>query len=663
MGRTIADRYRVLRVVAEGGMGIVYEAEQAMGEGSRRVAIKTLLPELSQDHVVVSRFTRECAVVAGLEHPNTVRVYDFGRTEDGILYIAMEFVRGRPLGDVMAEGRLSIERCLRIVEQISLALEEAHQQGIVHRDLKPDNVVLTERAGIHDFVKLLDFGIAMRSSQGGKRDTKLTQQGMVLGTPPYMSPEQFTAEVLDRTSDIYSLGVIVYEMLNGRLPFDADTPWQWAHHHMSTEPTAFSASVPKAFELVVLSALSKQRTDRPPTAIEFYRRMAHAAGVHSFRIAPSPAPTEPPNAGAIGRTEPSALPISAAGSLATEPEGRAFSGAGRTASDVPALGRGTYTPTGTAPGVPPLGSSTPTPGALGLQAGVAQAVTGTGTVPGARALAPLVALLPSPSPTRLKSKRRRGRAIIAWGLGALLLAGTAVAALAYWAYWQEPEPTPPPVPTGTEPAVAVVASEPNYRGESQPLSYSTSSPAVTPKVRSITVNTTSATGSQTPAASGAGGTTAQGGATPSTASTGSPSTTSPASPLPFPFPFSIPTGLALPFPQANPMPTAAPTQVPATNQASGNAIDGLANCAQATRIAGSDMNAAVDQYLICQNTAGSDAARATRNTLAHIGRTRAGALARGGQCAEAQAVVTALARINAQSQAQAALKGTTCAAQ
>src|SRR5690606_4539297 len=228
IGQLIGGRFRVTGVLGEGGMGVVYVGEQQMGSTVRKVAIKTLHAHLSKDPSVLARFHRECGTVAQLEHPNTIKVYDFGSTDDGTLYIAMEFVQGKPLSDVMLEGgAMAPDRVLNIARQICGALEEAHGQGIVHRDLKPENIILTTRAGERDFVKVLDFGIAARTeSADAAKEQKLTQQGMVLGTPPYMSPEQFTGKQLDHRSDVYSLGVMVYEMLTGKLPFEADTPWQ-----------------------------------------------------------------------------------------------------------------------------------------------------------------------------------------------------------------------------------------------------------------------------------------------------------------------------------------------------------------------------------------------------------------------------------------------------
>ena len=277
LGQVVGGRYRVTSVLGEGGMGKVYVGEQQMGSTVRKVAIKTLHAHLSNDPSVLQRFHRECGTVAQLEHPNTIKFFDFGATQDGTLYIAMEFVAGKSLSDVIAQqGPLSPERVSKIMRQVCGALDEAHLQGIIHRDLKPDNIVLTDRAGETDFVKVLDFGIAARRESGdAHKEQKLTQQGMVLGTPPYMSPEQFTGKALDARSDIYSLGVMAYEMLTGALPFHADTPWQWATQHMTAQPAPFEVSapsrdIPPDMKQAILKALSKDREQRQASAREFF---------------------------------------------------------------------------------------------------------------------------------------------------------------------------------------------------------------------------------------------------------------------------------------------------------------------------------------------------------------------------------------------------------
>jgi eukaryotic-like serine/threonine-protein kinase len=280
IGQLIGGRYRVTGVLGEGGMGVVYVGEQQMGSTVRKVAIKTLHQHLSKDPSVLARFHRECGTVAQLEHPNTIKFYDFGATADGTLYIAMEFVAGRPLADVVQEGPMSPDRVIKIMRQVCGALDEAHMQGIIHRDLKPENIVLTNRAGETDFAKVLDFGIAARTeSADAQKEAKLTQQGMVLGTPPYMSPEQFTGKALDARSDIYSLAVMSYEMLTGKLPFEADTPWQWATQHMTAQPIPFEVSapaknIPEKMRQAILRGLSKDRDQRPASAREFFTELS-----------------------------------------------------------------------------------------------------------------------------------------------------------------------------------------------------------------------------------------------------------------------------------------------------------------------------------------------------------------------------------------------------
>jgi serine/threonine-protein kinase len=275
LGQMLGGKYKVLKVLGEGGMGCVYKGEQLLGTKTRAVAIKTLHPHLSNDAKILARFEREVGTVAELEHPNTIQVHDYGKTDAGVLYIVMEFIQGQNLADTLEKGgAMEPARVAKIMEQVCGSLEEAHQHGIVHRDLKPDNVVLTERAGSKDFVKVLDFGIAKRSNEEDKNEQKLTQQGMVLGTPPYMSPEQFTGKPIDARSDIYSLGIMAYEMLTGNLPFEADTAWEWATKHMTAPPRdidtmPFHERIPPRMKDALRRALQKEPQDRFANVREF----------------------------------------------------------------------------------------------------------------------------------------------------------------------------------------------------------------------------------------------------------------------------------------------------------------------------------------------------------------------------------------------------------
>ncbi len=294
IGQTMGGKYKVVRLLGEGGMGAVYEGEQQLGTTKRKVAIKTLHPHLSRDEKIKARFEREVGTIAELEHPNTIQVYDFGANEDGILYIVMEFLQGKSLADLLEKnGPMAPERVAKIMDQICGSLAEAHARGIVHRDLKPDNVVLVDRAGQKDFVKVLDFGIAKRSKEEDKNEQKLTQQGMVLGTPPYMSPEQFTGKPIDARSDIYSLAVMGYEMLTGRLPFQANTAWEWATQHMTQNPIpietmAEGMRAPEAMRNAIRRALAKNPDDRFQTVSDFAAAFSGAAPA-GVSVAPVPA--------------------------------------------------------------------------------------------------------------------------------------------------------------------------------------------------------------------------------------------------------------------------------------------------------------------------------------------------------------------------------------
>ncbi|MBX3209167.1 MAG: serine/threonine protein kinase [Labilithrix sp.] len=301
IGQTIAGKFKIVRLLGEGGMGCVYQGEQMLGTTARKVAVKTLHKHLSHDESIKARFKREVGTVAALEHPNTIQVFDFGSMDDGTLYIVMEFVQGRSVADVLEkDGAMPPDRVVNILRQVVGSLEEAHGHGIVHRDLKPDNVVLAERAGQKDWVEVLDFGIAKRSSEHDPNEAKLTQQGMVLGTPPYMSPEQFTGQPIDARSDIYALGVMAYEMLTGRLPWEANTAWEWASKHMTEPPTPLERqplgpNVPEAMRAAITRALSKNKDERFASAREFFDAFSGGA------VAPVSVPTGA-SGGAAGGT-------------------------------------------------------------------------------------------------------------------------------------------------------------------------------------------------------------------------------------------------------------------------------------------------------------------------------------------------------------------------
>ncbi len=278
LGQTVGGRYKINSLIAEGGMGRVYLAEQVLGGVSRKIAIKVLLSDISARDQDSKRFERECRTVAELEHPNTIKFFDFGQTDDGDLFIAMEFLSGQSLAQILKNGPLFPERVDLILGQICGSLQEAHDRGIIHRDLKPDNIIITSPGGAPDFVKVLDFGIAKRT---GGRDPKLTPLGVVLGSPPYMSPEQFTMQDIDAKSDIYSLGVVAYQLLTGQLPFNANDPIEWAALHMGVQPTPIEShgvSIPKTMAAAIHRALSKDLHARPASMRDFYSQLTIGVG-------------------------------------------------------------------------------------------------------------------------------------------------------------------------------------------------------------------------------------------------------------------------------------------------------------------------------------------------------------------------------------------------
>ncbi len=268
IGQTLAGRYRVLDVLGRGGMGTVYLAEQLAVK--RTVAIKVLHREYAEKPEIVRRFHREALAVSQLVHPNTISVFDFG-DDEGRLFIAMEHLRGRTLQDELATGKpMPLARAVYICQQLLKSVAEAHELGIIHRDLKPENIYLIHVDGRDDFVKVLDFGVAKLRNPGGDQAT-LTQAGTVFGTPKYMAPEQSRDGTVDQRADLYSIGVILYEMLLGRPPFESDNPLSLLLSHASKAPPRFLDVQPNQLldervESVVLTALAKAPDERYQSA-------------------------------------------------------------------------------------------------------------------------------------------------------------------------------------------------------------------------------------------------------------------------------------------------------------------------------------------------------------------------------------------------------------
>ncbi|HJP93395.1 MAG TPA: protein kinase [Pyrinomonadaceae bacterium] len=264
LGRTIENKYRLIAKLGRGGMGSVYRAERPLiGD---QVAVKILHAEHVAQPQSFERFRREAQAAARLKHPNAVSIYDFGVTSDGLVYLVMELVEGHSLRQIIKQqGPLTPTATAEIITQVCSALEEAHRQQIVHRDLKPDNIIVN--AGINGLrTKVLDFGIAkLRDLTAGN----LTQTGSVMGTPHYMSPEQCLGEELDHRSDVYSLGIVLYEMLTGLVPFNSPISTAVVVQHVNQKPPslrAINVSISEDLERVVLHALEKKREARPQTA-------------------------------------------------------------------------------------------------------------------------------------------------------------------------------------------------------------------------------------------------------------------------------------------------------------------------------------------------------------------------------------------------------------
>jgi serine/threonine-protein kinase len=269
IGRTIAGRYRITDVIGEGGMGVVYEAWDAQVE--RKCAIKLVRAESTTDRKFLSRFRRELEITSQLRHPSTIRVFEHGQTDDGRPYMVMELLTGESLADRLERGAIPEMEALQIARQVAESLSEAHEHGVFHRDLKPDNIFI-ETVGVSKVVKVLDFGIA-----GGVDATRLTQAGEVFGTPQYMSPEQCNGLPLDHRTDIYSLGCILYEMIEGRPPFSAETPMATMLKHVRAKvPAPRRAGTETA--RVMLMGLRKDRAKRIQTAGRFAELIGHCIG-------------------------------------------------------------------------------------------------------------------------------------------------------------------------------------------------------------------------------------------------------------------------------------------------------------------------------------------------------------------------------------------------
>ena len=287
IGRVINDRFRVVSLIARGGMGKVYRAEQApLG---REIALKVLNPNYSgdSDPEFHKRFFLEASTCSKLTHPNTVTIFDYGRTDDDVYYIAMELLEGRTLHRALRdEGAMTAARAAHVARQVCRSLREAHGLGVIHRDLKPANIFLVEHGDEHDFVKVLDFGLVKDLDEEGE---DLTQTGLFMGSPKYMSPEQIRGEKVDGRADVYALGVMLYEMLAGKVPFDRPNSVNilMAHVHEAPPPLRDinpECDATETLEAIVMKSLAKLPEERFDTMDAMLVALKQAASEAGFSI-------------------------------------------------------------------------------------------------------------------------------------------------------------------------------------------------------------------------------------------------------------------------------------------------------------------------------------------------------------------------------------------
>ncbi len=430
IGQVIADRYRLVRKLGEGGMGEVYEAEHIHIE--KRVALKLLRAEIMSNAEAVTRFRQEARSASSIGHKNIIEIDDFGTLSDGRVYLTMEFLGGQPLSD-MAKAGLPLNRALDILIQTCIGLGAAHAKGIVHRDMKPDNVFVTMDQTGKDIPKILDFGIAKVSGHDGAQ-AHLTRTGTIFGTPYYMAPEQALGQAIDHRADVYAMGVIMYEVFAGAVPFKADSFMGILTMHITTPPVppsqvaaAHGRWIPPELEQVILYAMAKNPAERFQNMNELvgalqavYRQYVGAGSTqpHATQAPVSPSQFVPVPTGYV--------PVQGAPVPTPQPMVRPPSGFGPTAPPPGMMGQGfgtaptAMTPPGMIPGGLPQGfppggfppgmnpAMTPQPGQM-MTPGMGMATPGSGMMP---------ATFTTPPP---KSSSKTG--LIVGVLGLLLVGG------------------------------------------------------------------------------------------------------------------------------------------------------------------------------------------------------------------------------------------------
>lgn len=304
IGKVISGRYRLEARLGEGGMGVVYRARHVLID--RVVALKLIRPDLRSETHLRAWMVREARAANRVDHAHIVDIHDIGETEDGDLYLVMEYIVGVPLSSELAKGAMQLSRAVDILEQMCAALARAHDLGVIHRDLKSDNIQLTTRGGRKDFVKILDFGLAAIA-----RDPRLAPKGSVFGTPEYMSPEQARGEDVGAQSDLYALGVLFYEMLTGQLPFrssDRETLLEMQRTSAPVKPSAVKADISPQAEIICLRLLEKEARKRYQDAhhlLEELKALQRALPsqqtweVGAAEALPAPPPPPPQSPGVI----------------------------------------------------------------------------------------------------------------------------------------------------------------------------------------------------------------------------------------------------------------------------------------------------------------------------------------------------------------------------
>src|SRR5215813_1433935 len=290
IGQLIGERYRILRKIGEGGMGEVYVAEHIHIE--KKVALKLLRPEVLSNQEAVARFRQEARSASAIGHDNIIQIDDFGTMPDGRVYMAMEYLQGSPLNDMIAREPLPLPRALDILIQTGKGLAAAHQKGITHRDMKPENIYVTNKDG-RDVPKILDFGIAKVS--GGDTAQNLTVAGTIFGTPFYMAPEQAMGGKMDQRVDIYAMGIILYEVFCGQVPFKAETFMGILTQHITMQPEPPSAMAarngricPPELEAIILKAIQKDPNHRYQSMAEMVNALIEYARFAGVMVTQAP---------------------------------------------------------------------------------------------------------------------------------------------------------------------------------------------------------------------------------------------------------------------------------------------------------------------------------------------------------------------------------------